>query len=341
MDAIASAGLDVAAAPDPSTSRPGATGDPGREPTPAETRWLALGTLAHLVVTDAALLGTARASVEATLRDVDATYSRFRTDSELCRIAARAGRPVHVSALLAWAMEVALRAAEQTGGAVDPTVGRSLRVLGYDRDFDRVARATGPIEIRVEPAPGWRSVWLDRSSRRLRVPVGVELDLGSTGKALAADLAAAAARRAMGRGGVLLSLGGDIAAAGEVPTGGWRILVAEDSSLPSDGPGEVVAVGRDAVATSSTTVRRWRRGHDVLHHLIDPATGRPADGPWRTATVVAGTSVDANTAATAAIVLGERGRDWLTGTGLAARLVSRQGEVVRLNGWPQAMGTAV
>ncbi|HKV86609.1 MAG TPA: FAD:protein FMN transferase [Candidatus Dormibacteraeota bacterium] len=88
------------------------------------------------------------------------------------------------------------------------------------------------------------------------------------------------------------------------------------------------------MATSSTTVRRWTRGGVVLHHIIDPDTGLPVQGCWRTATVAAGSCVDANIASTAAIVLGRRAIPWLEERGLAARLVDVAGGVHRTAGWP-------
>src|SRR5947209_20439862 len=91
-------------------------------------------------------------------------------------------------------------------------------------------------------------------SRTIAMPAGVELDLGSTGKALAADLAATAAQVAVNGGGVLVSLGGDIATAGPAPDGGWRGLVAEDSSVPADGDGQVMRGQAGGVAASGTTV---------------------------------------------------------------------------------------
>ncbi|HLO35043.1 MAG TPA: FAD:protein FMN transferase, partial [Candidatus Deferrimicrobium sp.] len=192
-----------------------------------------------------------------------------------------------------------------------------------------------------EPIPGWRSVAFSAARREVRVGRGVELDLGSTGKSLAADLAAAAALEAVAvaggdpnRGGVLVSLGGDIAVGGTPPEGGWRILIAEDSETPSDAPGEVVAIETGAIATSSTTVRRWQRGERTLHHLIDPRTGGSVDSPWRTASVVAATCVDANTAATAAIVKGAAAIAWLEAAALPSRLVAVDGSITRLGGWP-------
>ena len=141
-------------------------------------------------------------------------------------------------------------------------------------------------------------------------------------------------RLRIARGGVLVSLGGDIATAGDVPDGGWPVLAAEDSGAPLSSEGEVIALQGGAIATSTTTVRRWTRGEIEFHHIIDPATGLPARGPWRTATVVAATCVDANTAATAAIVLGDRARRWLSELRLAARLVSTSGAIVRTEQWP-------
>ena len=301
--------------------------------------WRALGTGVHVLVTGGDM-AAASAAVRGVLSKVDLAYSRFRPDSELSQINADGGGTRRVSPLLAAAIATSLRAAALTDGWVDPTVGRAMRAVGYDDDFDRVRTRTEPISIRLEPIPGWRAIQFDSRARTIGVPKGVEIDLGSTGKALASDLAAAAALAAMGQGGVLVSLGGDIAMAGDVPAGGWRILVAEDSDTPPASDGEVIALHDGAIATSSTTVRTWRRGEIALHHLIDPHTGVSVESPWRTASVVAATCVDANTAATAAIVRGASAPEWLDGLGLAARLVGITGDVHRIGSWPDATRAA-
>ncbi len=300
--------------------------------------WRALGTSVHLLTEDLDL-ATARSSVERVLSEVDAAYSRFRPDSELQRLGADSapGRAIRVSPLLAQAIGEALRAARATDGAVDPTVGRAMRAIGYDDDFTTVGARTANPEMIIASVPGWRAVQFDERARTVRIPRGVELDLGSTGKALAADLAAQAALDGAVVGGVLVSLGGDMATAGRPPAGGWRVLMAEDSDTPPDAEGEVIAIDGGAIATSSTTVRQWRGTDGVrLHHIIDPWTGAPAISPWRTVTVAADRCVDANTAATATIVLGAAGRDWLEATGLPARLVATDGEIVRIGRWPAA-----
>jgi len=311
--------------------------------------WTALGTTVHVITTRDDGLEPAITAVRKVLEDVDAAYSRFRKDSELTRLNANAGRTSQVSPLLATAIEAALRAARLTNGAVDPTIGRAIRLAGYDDDFSRIA-AEGPhpalpqkgreIVLRAQLVPGWQAVRLNRRSGTVWLPPGVELDLGSTGKALAADLAAAAAMTAACDGGVLISLGGDIATAGEPPLGGWRILVAEDSRVSPSGDGDVICVPAGGVATSSTTVRRWSRGGELLHHIIDPKTGLPTAGPFRTVTVAAPTCLDANTATTAAIVHGEAAIEWLNSWRLPARLVENDGTIHYIGRWPDPSSVA-
>jgi thiamine biosynthesis lipoprotein len=296
--------------------------------------WRALGTSVRLVTTREEGLEPARCAVEAQLDVLDLACSRFRADSELCALNRSAGRWVPVSPLLLGLLEAALWAAGITGGAVDPTVGTALRVAGYDRDYAAIPADAGPIVVRLRPVPGWQAVELDTARSRVRMAPGTELDLGSTGKAVAADRAAAAALAAVGSGGVLVSLGGDIAVAGTPPGDGWPVLVAEDASVPPDAGGPVVVIRSGGIATSSTQVRRWTRDGVELHHLIDPATGAPVDGPWRTATVAAATCLQANTAATGAIVRGNEAVGWLDALGLLARLVGTDGRLVTLGGWP-------
>src|SRR5437899_185006 len=300
----------------------------------AVTSWKALGTSVHVLTTDPGELVAAEMAVDETLREVDQAYSRFRDDSELSRLNAGAGRPVRVSQLLGRAIATALRAARLTDGAVDPTIGTAIKVVGYDDDFSRIAADDRPIRLHAWQVPGWRTIRFDEFSRRVLMPAGVELDLGSMGKALAAALAAHAAHVAIPARGVLVSLGGDMATAGTPPPGGWRILVAEDSRVAPDGDGQVICIASGGVATSSTTVRRWRPGGTGPHHIIDPSTGLPTTGPWRTVTVVAANAVDANIAATAAIVQGEAAIDWLTARRLPARLVEDDGTIHYIGRWP-------
>jgi thiamine biosynthesis lipoprotein ApbE len=294
----------------------------------------ALGGFLRVVVTRATDLEAAKAAVDEIVRAVDLAASRFREDSELSLLNATPEREVMASPLLTRLLAAALRGARLTGGAVDPTIGSAVRLAGYDADFAQVPADGVAIDLVVSRIPGWQAITFNEASRTVRVPYGVEIDLGATAKAMASDLAAVAALARIGGGGVLVSLGGDIAVAGEPPAEGWLIQASEDSGAPIDEAEETISITSGGIATSSTTVRRWMRGGVALHHIIDPDTGLPSDGPWRTATVVAGTCVDANIASTAAIVMGAAAVRWLEANRLPARLVDHAGFVNRVSGWP-------
>jgi thiamine biosynthesis lipoprotein len=269
----------------------------------------ALGTSARVAVWPPENLGAACAATDDVLATLDRQASRFRPDSEL-----------------SW-----LNSAASSGA------GRGLFMLGYDRDFAAISPGGAPPGEPV-PAPGWQLLRLD--GPLLRLPPGIRLDLGATAKGLGSDRAVRAVMSATGgEGGVLVSLGGDIAVAGTPPHDGWPVAVAEEPDQA--GPSQLIRLAAGAVATSSVSTRRWRRGGAVLHHIVDPRTGRPADGPWRTVTVAAATCADANAASTAAIVAGTRARNWLAAARLPARLTGHDGRIRRLGGWPAGEGRPV
>jgi thiamine biosynthesis lipoprotein len=305
----------------------------------AAAEWCALGTGVRLITTDPALLDSCNLLLARHLAEVDATCSRFRPDSELAALDHAEGRPVKVSPLLAEALAVALRAAAATDGAVDPTVGSAMNAIGYDRDFQLLKEDGRPVRLTVRPVPGWRLVRLDRTTGTVTVPAGVRLDLGATAKAWAADKAATMLAEAAGCG-VLVSLGGDTAVAGEPPRDGWQIRVQDATGsvdeIPTTGSYATVGLRGGGLATSGTTARRWRRGAHTLHHIVDPHTGLPARTPWRTVSVAAATCADANAASTAALVKGTGAERWLTRLGLPARLVTHHGTVLTTPGWPSS-----
>ncbi len=281
----------------------------------------------RLVVDDPRVLPSASTDLMSLLARVDVVASRFRPDSALSIANARAGRPSPVPKLLVDLVAAALQAAAQTGGAVDPTVGVAMQRIGYDRDIAAVP-ADGPAVTDPAPAGRWRQVRLQRDTGLLTVPPGAALDLGATAKAYAADHAAAALARRYGTA-VLVEVGGDLAVAGRRGVG-WCIRVAEQDGHD----GQLVQLSHGGLATSTTTIRRWRRGDRPMHHIVDPRTGRPAGGPWRTVTVAAPGALAANVASTAAIVLGDAAVDWLEARALPARLVGQDGAVRLTPGWP-------
>lgn len=315
----------------PATAAPAITLARPAVPSIAGRTTRALGTFCSLLVTRPEALDVAQQILSGLLASIDLACSRFRPDSELSRLNASGGQRVAVSPVFARALAVALRAAEITDGDVDPTCGRSLVSLGYDRDFDEVARDTSDLTGPPDPAPGWQCVDFEPGEMIVRVPAGVTLDFGATAKALASDIAAETIWARLGCG-VLVNLGGDIAMAGQPPEGGWRIGV--DDGVAGPGEQACVAVQAGGIATSSPAVRGWRRGTRDLHHIVVPATGQPAEVYWAAVSVAAATCVDANTASTASVVRGRRAQRWLQSLSMPARLARPDGRVVTTGGWP-------
>lgn len=323
----------------------------------AARSWTALGSYVEVLVDDAARLEAVCAAVARRLADIDRSCSRFREDSDLVRANRAAGRWVRVDPLLAEAVALARQAAELTGGLVDPLLGRRLVELGYDRDLALVRAGpapgvpdAGPAALPVGPGwpgrdrPDWRALQVDPEGA-VRVPAGAALDLGATGKAFAADLIAGTVPPATGAGFVV-SLGGDVAVGRRDGAVGrrdgaadrrWRVEVTERRG-GRDPARETVGIGGGGLATSSTLTRTWRRAGRGVHHLIDPRTGQPARPFWRTVTVAADSCLAANTASTAAVVLGPDAESWLAERDLAARLVAAGGRVTRVGGWPEPVG---
>lgn len=295
----------------------------------------ALGTSARVAVWPPDHLGAACAATDDVLAALDKQASRFRPDSELSWLHRSGGGLFALSDGLAEAVGVALAAARWTGGLTDPTVGEALACLGYDRDFAAIgARGDppGPPGPPV-PAPGWELVRLD--GPLLAIPAGIRLDLGATAKGLGSDRAVRAVMAATGQsGGVLVSLGGDIAVAGPPPARGWAVGIARESGAPLSRVDQVVAITRGGLASSATSVRAWRLGTRAVHHIVDPRTGDSAEPYWSLVSATGASCVDANVLTTAAVVWGPRALDELARSGHPCRLVRFDGRVTTLNGWP-------
>ncbi|MEY9855055.1 thiamine biosynthesis lipoprotein [Catenulispora sp. GAS73] len=323
------------------------------------------GGTAELLLTEAAAIDGGERLLAAELAAVGAACSRFRGDSELSAVNAGGGAPVVVSSLFLEFLDVALAAAVNTGGAVDPTCGSALVALGYDCDYSLVRerdarrvpgsgrhRAPDPSAaasvtasllsaVELDPAPaafrpvaGWRAVEVDAERGSVRVPDGVVLDFGATAKAHAADRAARLIAAELGCG-ALVNLSGDISIAGPAPEGGWSVRVADGEAIGPEDPGQTIAVYDGGLATSGTTVRTWQHGSRTVHHIIDPETGDAASIHWQTVSALAATCVAANTLTTAAIVRGADLVPWLSETGCPVRMVGIDGTITLLGGWPE------
>ena len=294
-----------------------------------------MGSTAHLMVhgADDGCLEHARER----LAGMERRWSRFIPDSELCRVNAGAGRTVRVSADTAQVVRRCIEAWRLTGGLFDPTVLAAVESAGYDRTFEEVTdRPASPAPTRTTPSPGCRGirVTVDELGGTVRLPEGVGLDLGGIGKGFAADQVVHELRQ-WGADGACVNLGGDVRVSGTSPEGGdWSVGVTDPFGGPDSEDVDdlvVLAVGEGAVATSSRTRRRWRRGTDEMHHLIDPRTGEPARTGLAAVTVVAAEAHWAEILAKSALVAGlEAGTRLLASHDLAALLVTDTGGLVRV-----------
>jgi thiamine biosynthesis lipoprotein len=301
----------------------------------ASRTWTAWSCTVRLTVDDPAVLGAACGELKALMDRVDKAASRFRPDSELSIVNNRAGALVPVSRLLVDLVDVSLVAASMSGGAVDPTVGRAVIAAGYDDDIEAVRRRFPQEPRDTEPVvAGWQQVRLNRKLALLGVPKDTALDLGAIAKAWTADRAANVLSKRYGCA-VLVEIGGDLRAAGQ-PAEPWVITVAERAG----DQGVLVTLAHGGLTTSTRTVRRWQTPTGYAHHLIDPRNGRPANGPWRTASIWAPTAVRANTFSTALVATGEGALGRLKLAGHPARLIADDGEVTELLGWPTASRAA-
>jgi len=243
----------------------------------------------------------------------DRVFSRFRPDSELNRVNRSAGRFVAVSPLFAQTLAVALHAARETEGLVDPTLGAALEAAGYDLDFASLAPVEEP--PRTGPPGAWRSVLL--IGCRVGLPRGLRLDLNGVVKSLAVDDALK-----------LLSDPGFVSAGGDVAARGGLTVALPD--------GEAVSLRQGALATSSSAKRRWTRNGEVQHHLIDPATGRPSASLWEQVTACGASCLAADIAAKAGFLLGEDGPGWLDRRRIPARFHSPRGSATANESWAVA-----
>jgi thiamine biosynthesis lipoprotein len=251
--------------------------------------------------------------------------SRFRADSDLSRLNAAGGHSAVVPPALLEVLGVALDAARQSEGLVQPTILAALEAAGYDRSFDELAPAMDGAPLPAH-ASDWRALKLDRRTHTVTLPASVRLDLGGVAKGWAADQAA---RRLAEAGPALVDAGGDISVSGPMADGSpWPIAIA--NPFPLDEALGLVLLARGSVATSGRDYRRWMRGGVEQHHIIDPRSGQPAQTDILSATIVAPDGPLAEMAAKVALILGSRaGLAWLdTRPSLAGLLVLEDGRIL-------------
>jgi len=252
--------------------------------------------------------------------------SRFRPDSELMRLNARTDDWVAVSPILFDNIIAAKQGARLTEGRFNPLILLALINSGYDRSFEEPGHTStvqAPIAVM-----DWRAIQIRQRSREVYLPAGSGIDLGGTAKGWTAQhLGDELAQYGPG----LINIGGDIYAWG-APQGqpGWQIDLA-DASDP-DGYRNLASLWlKDAaVATSGIDYRHWKDEQgQINHHIINPATGRPATTDVLAATVIHPHAPTAEAYTKALLLMGsDTGLTWLNHRWYADGLVIRHDQAV-------------
>ena len=237
--------------------------------------------------------------------------SRFRVDSELTRLNQTSNWLVPVSETLWQVFQSAMSAEKYTDGLVTPTIAAAVIRSGYDRDFNLFAgQVLSPFEVEPQAVHPLASITWDESTHSISLPEDVELDFGGIAKGWAAEQVV---QRLKHLGSALMNCGGDIFISGPLLDGSpWEIGIHRPFDRSSGYIGMMYFRRSCGVATSSTDRRRWMQGDSMRHHIIDPHTGMSAESDVVSATIVAPTAVEAETAAKSVLIRGsEDGLAWL------------------------------
>lgn len=244
--------------------------------------------------------------------EFDRKLSRFKADSELTALNGDPRSEVPGSGLLRSAVKAGLWAAERTGGLVDPTLVDEIESAGY---VESRAGLTGvPVADALDHAPdrhagapkearAWSKFSVDDEHGLISRPPGLRFDTGGTGKGLAADLVA---KSLEGYSRFLISCGGDMRIGGR-NTRQEPFDVMVEHPVSGRKP-HLFRLSSGGVATSGINVRAWRKDDgSTAHHLIDPSTGKPCWSGLIGVTALAGSALEAETLAKAALLSGPDG----------------------------------
>jgi thiamine biosynthesis lipoprotein len=254
---------------------------------------------------------------------LESVLSNWRADSEVSRVNAKAGSgPVIVSADLFAAVEAALRCAEATEGAFDPTVEPLVRAYGLRGAEGILPGAGAPPATGADAPVGWRDVRIDAERRTVAfAAAGMGLDFGGIGKGIALD-AAARLLRSAGVDAALLDFAGQVLVFGAGPdAGGWNVGIADPGDRAA--AAVVVRLMSGSLATSGNSERAVERDGRRTGHILDPRTGLPVE--WAgSVSVRAGDATTADALTKAMFVLGpERGAAWAAIHGVEVLFLDR------------------
>lgn len=219
--------------------------------------------------------------------------------SYIYEININAPQSTQVSSEAAWLISEALRIADETSGAFDPTIGAISTLWNISEN----PRVPSPDEITAAlPLVNYKNVTVQDNTVTLGEG-GMLLDLGGIAKGYAADLAVDIYEQ-YGIDSAILNLGGNIYVYGQKQDGdAYRIGLRDPLGSEND-YAAILSVNDTSVVTSGVYERFFESDGNTYHHLIDPETGYPADNGLLAVTVVCESSTKADALSTALFIMG-------------------------------------
>lgn len=218
---------------------------------------------------------------EARIRELEGLWSVTDTQSDIYAINHSNGEPVKVDEETDGLLSFALDMAEQTDGALEPTIYPVLRAWGFTTQKNRIPPDSEIMEL-LEYVD-YEKVKIENGN--VCLDAGSMLDFGAVGKGYAGD-EAAEALRGNGITSALLDIGGNIQAVGTKPDGSdWRVGIKNPFTGGVIGVLEIA----DAAVVTSGSYERYFIGEDgkKYSHIIDPVTGYPVDNGIASVSVIA------------------------------------------------------
>lgn len=262
------------------------------------------------------------------VEEAEALWSVTDQNSEIYQANHSGGQPVTVSDETAQLVSFALDMAEQTDGAVDPTIYPVLSAWGFTTQSKQVPEE-GQIASLLQNVDYGR---ISLEGDRLTVPDGMQLDMGAVGKGYAGDLVIEVLKE-YGVESALINLGGNVQAIGSRPDGNdWRLGIRvpwEEGNLG------VLRISDAAVVTSGGYENYFEDEEgNIYWHILDPSTGYPADGGLQAVTIIGEEGKLCDALSTALFVMGEDGavEYWRANGGFDMLLVTEDGEIILTEG---------
>lgn len=262
------------------------------------------------------------------VEEAEALWFVTEQNSEIYQANHSGGQPVTVSDETAQLVSFALDMAEQTDGAVDPTIYPVLSAWGFTTQTKQVPEE-GQIASLLQNVDYGR---ISLEGDRLTVPDGMQLDMGAVGKGYAGDLVIEVLKE-YGVESALINLGGNVQAISSRPDGNdWRLGIRapwEEGNLG------VLRISDAAVVTSGGYENYFEDEEgNIYWHILDPSTGYPADGGLQAVTIIGEEGKLCDALSTALFVMGEDGavKYWRANGGFDMLLVTEDGEIILTEG---------